>query len=111
VDIEGTPVSGAGLGQAAGVPEWAAAGHGGGVVTVDITLVNGNITKAVINGPDETPSIGGLAIDRATSNIPAKNTYNIDTITNVTYTSDAIREAARLALIDAGVDPGLCPGS
>jgi uncharacterized protein with FMN-binding domain len=111
MDAGGTPVSATGSGQAAGVPEWATEGHGGGVVTVAITIVNGNITKAVISGPDETPSIGGAAIDKAVSSIPANNTYNIDVIASTTYTSDAIREAARLALIDAGVDPDLCPSS
>jgi uncharacterized protein with FMN-binding domain len=111
MDAGGTPVSGTGSGRADGVPEWAAEGHGGGVVTVDITLINGNITKALISGPNETPVIGGEAIDRASTSIPAKNTYNIDSMTGVTFTSDAIREAARLALIDAGVDPDLCPDS
>ena len=53
--------------------------HGdyGSPITVTVTMVDGWITSVIIDGPNETPDIGGAFIANAPNVIKAKNTFDL----------------------------------
>ena len=69
-----------------------------GKVTVTLSLVNGKITAAVITGPLESAEYGQKAIKAAPKVIVAKNSVEIDTLSEASYTSKAIKLAGEAAL-------------
>lgn len=69
-----------------------------GVVTVEITMEDGWITEAKVEGPDETPGIGAVAVAQARAEIKAKNSVDIDIRSGASYTSRAIIKAGKEAL-------------
>ena len=73
----------------------------GGLVTVTLKMEDGKITEASIEGNEETPGIGGLAVDQMGAMLIEANSAEIDGIAGATYTSDAIRTAAAQALASA----------
>ncbi len=81
-----------------------AAGYNGDV-TVTITLVDGVITEVVAEGAGETQGIGSKALEQLPAAMKAGNTIEVDVMSTATVTSTAIKEAAKLALTDAGVNP------
>ena len=70
----------------------------GGNVTVTITTDETSITDLVIEGPDETPEIGGAAIEALQPQILEGQGINFDGIAGATITSEAIRTALSDAL-------------
>ena len=76
-----------------------------GEVTVTVTLTDGVITAVVAEGLNETQGIGSVAIEKLPAEMVAGNTVNVDAVTSATVTSNAVIEAAKLALTAAGVDP------
>jgi uncharacterized protein with FMN-binding domain len=70
----------------------------GDLVFVTITMENGFITKAEISGEHETDGIGQVVISKAPDIIIKRNSPDIDVMTNATYTSNAVIEAARAAI-------------
>jgi len=77
----------------------------GGDVVVTITLDNGVITDVKAVGENETQGIGSVALEQMPPEMVAGNTINVDAIATATVTSNAILEAAALALQEAGLDP------
>ena len=73
----------------------------GGLVTVTLKMEDGRITDATIEGNEETPGIGGLAVEQMGAMLVEANSSEIDGIAGATYTSDAIRAAAAQALASA----------
>jgi fumarate reductase flavoprotein subunit len=69
-----------------------------GDVTVEITMENGWITTVTVAGPEESPGIGLVAVERAPDIIKAKNSVDIDVIAGATLTTDAIKAAGRQAI-------------
>ena len=70
----------------------------GGTITVTLTLENGTITDCSIDGPDETESVGGVAIEELAEQVVAANGADIDGVSGATYTSDGVKEAVAAAL-------------
>jgi uncharacterized protein with FMN-binding domain len=70
----------------------------GGLVYVTITIENGFITGVDIEDEHETEGIGKVVIANAPDIIVRRNSPEIDVMSNATYTSTAVREAARLAI-------------
>ena len=77
----------------------------GGNVTVTLTIENGVITAAKAEGADETPGVGTPALEQLPAAMVAGNTVNVDTISGATWTSNGVIEAAKAALIAAGLNP------
>ena len=76
----------------------------GGDVTVTLTVENGVITDAKAEGADETPGVGTPALDNLPAAMVAGNTVNVDVVGGATFTSNAVIEAAKAALIAAGLN-------
>ena len=76
-----------------------------GDVTVTVTVENGVITEVKAEGKDETVGIGSVALEQLPAAMVAGNTINVDVVASATFTSNAVIEAAKAALIAAGVNP------
>jgi fumarate reductase flavoprotein subunit len=85
------------IGDAAGSATGTGQGFGG-AITVTLTLVDGWITEVTAAGPGETPSIGGIALSRASDLIKKRNGANFEAISGATITSNGIKAAAQQAL-------------
>ena len=72
----------------------------GGEVTVEITVDANSITDVVITGDNETPSVGGAALEELTEQVKA-NGAEIDGVSGATFTSTAVKNAAADALAQA----------
>ncbi len=92
---------------AAGTYEGVARGFGGDV-KVTLTVENGVITAIEIEGPDETPAIGGRAISTMKEAFIGKTSADdVDQVSGATFTSDGVKQAVENALAAAnGADEG-----
>ena len=77
----------------------------GGDVTVTLTVENGVIVAAKAEGADETPGVGTPALEQLPAAMVAGNTVNVDVVTGATWTSNGVIEAAKAALVAAGLNP------
>ena len=77
----------------------------GGEVTVTLTIENGVITAAKAEGADETPGVGTPALEQLPAAMVAGNTVNVDVVAGATFTSNGVIEAAKAALVAAGLNP------
>ena len=77
----------------------------GGDVTVTLTIENGVITAAKAEGNDETPGVGTPALENLPAAMVAGNTVNVDAVAGATWTSNGVIEAAKAALVAAGLNP------
>ncbi len=68
-----------------------------GDLSVSVTVDDNNITGVKIDGPGETPDIGGKAIPTLEANAKAKGAA-LDGVAGATITSDAVRDAVAEAL-------------
>ncbi|MDR0719100.1 MAG: FMN-binding protein, partial [Treponema sp.] len=72
-------------------------------ITVTVTMEAGWITEVVIDGPDETPSLGAVLIGIVQPKIIELNTFelenHVDAIAGASETFEGIKEAG-LAAID-----------
>ncbi len=84
-----------------GTYEGAAAGYGGDV-TVSVTVDEKNILAVEVTAAGETPGISDPAIDKLPALIVEKQTIALDTVAGCTFTSSAILEAAKAALLSSG---------
>ena len=73
----------------------------GGDVKVTVTVDADKITAVTIDGPDETPAIGGEAIKTLTDAIKSANSDKVDGVSGATVTSDAVKKAAGECLAEA----------
>lgn len=76
-----------------------------GEVKVTLTLTDGKITDAVIEGAQETPAIGGVAIEKLAEAFKTTGSIAQDVVSTATVTSTAVLEAAAAALTAAGLNP------
>ena len=70
----------------------------GGDVTVTITVDADKITDVKVEGPGETESIGGAALETLASSILDAQSAEIDGVAGATLTSDAAKTAAAAAI-------------
>ena len=96
--------------QAAFTPgEYTGSAQGfGGTVTVTVTVDEEKVTDVVIEGPDETPGVGGAAVEQMPEALVGITSADeVDVFAGATFTSTAIKEAMGAALAQAaGEDTG-----
>ena len=85
------------IGNASGTATGTAMGFGGDV-DVTITMANGFITGVEITGAGETPAFANTVFNRAPGLIKENNSPQFDAISGATVTSNAVREAAQMAV-------------
>ncbi|MCD7764650.1 MAG: FAD-binding protein [Lachnospiraceae bacterium] len=94
--------------QAAGYSAGTFTGEGqgfGGTVTVTITTDENGILDVSAEGPDETPDVGGAALDELAAQVLEAQSSDIDGVSGASFTSAGIRTAAQAAIDAAqGVD-------
>lgn len=59
----------------------------GGTITAHVTTVDGVITEVVLEGPDETPGIGGAALEELAGQFVEVKGAEIDGVSGATVTS------------------------
>ena len=94
---EAKGVSGTFTGEAQGM---------GGPVKVTITLEDGVLTDVQAVGDDETPGIGTPVLETLPGEILKNQSLEVEAISGATITSDAVIEATKAALAEAGVELG-----
>lgn len=75
----------------------------GGDVSVTLTVDEEKITACTIVGDAETAGVGSRAIEEMPAQIMQANTYEVDGVSGATVTSNAVREAAKQAMTEAGL--------
>lgn len=70
----------------------------GGDVTATLTVTDGTITDCVLEGPDETETIGGAALEDLAKQVVAANGPEIDGVAGATVTSKAVKKAVAEAM-------------
>ena len=73
----------------------------GGTVSVTITTDANNITDVKITGDQETPAVGGAALETLAGQIKEIQSAEIDGVSGATLTSNAAREGAAKAIAAA----------
>ena len=77
-----------------------------GEVKVDVIFEdNGTIADIAIAESSETPAIAAYAVERIPSLIMEHQTLNVDAVSGATFTSNAIKNAVKDAMKQAGLDP------
>lgn len=74
----------------------------GGEVKVTLTLENGVLTAVNAEGENETPDVGGRALELMAAAMAAANSVEVDGISGASFTSAGVLEAAGAALADSG---------
>ena len=75
-----------------------------GDVVVEVTADADTIYSIVVTEQNETQGIGSVACEQLPDAMVAANSYNVDGIAGATVTSDALKEAVKAALENAGLD-------
>ena len=81
-----------------------AKGIEGDDVPVEVTIKDGKISDVTVGDNSETQGIGSVACEQLPDAMVAANSYNVDGIAGATVTSDALKEAVKAALENAGLD-------
>lgn len=69
----------------------------GGKVSVIISTDGSTVTDVTVTGDDETPNIGGAALEELSAQIKEAQSAEIDGVTGATLTSTGVKEAAAKA--------------
>ena len=69
-----------------------------GDVTVTLTVEDGKVTNAVIEGKDETPEYGGEAMKAMAAAMIESGSIEVDVYAGATMTSNGVLEAAKAAM-------------
>ncbi len=75
----------------------------GGNIEVTVYVDGDTITDITYDAPDETPSVGGVAMSNLKTQIIEEQNSNVDVIAGATYSSTGFLEAVNAALNEAGV--------
>lgn len=73
----------------------------GGPVTVTLTVDDSKITDVKIEGKDETPNVGGAALETLQKSVLDAQSGEIDAVSGATITSDAVKKAVDNAISQA----------
>lgn len=73
----------------------------GGEFEVQTTLKDDKIVDVIVKEHNETPSIGGVAIEQIITKMKEKNTYDVDIVTGATKTSQGMINAVEDAMKNA----------
>ena len=74
----------------------------GGKITATVVMSGDTITDVTFDGPDETPDVGGAALETLADEVVAANGTDIDTVSGATFTSQGCIDAAQAALDSQG---------
>lgn len=83
-----------------GTYETTAIGYGG-EFHVETIIKDDKIQDVIIKEHNETPSIGGVALEQMSANMKKENSYDVDTISGATKSSQALKEAVTKAFEQA----------
>lgn len=70
----------------------------GGTLKVRVTVDGGKLTRVEVTSHHETQGVGTRAIDALPEAMASAGTWDVDTVSGATVTSNAIKEAVRMAL-------------
>lgn len=70
----------------------------GGDVTVTLTMDGDKIVAASIEGKDETPTVGGAALEELEKQIVEAGSADFDGVSGATVTSTGVKDAVKAAL-------------
>lgn len=73
----------------------------GGSFEVKTTIRDDQIINIEVKDHNETPSIGGVAIEQIIKQMKQSNSYDVDIISGATRTSQGMREAVKDAVENA----------
>jgi len=73
----------------------------GGEFDVETTIEDDKIKDIVVKEHNETPSIGGVALEQMITKMKKENKADVDIVSGATKTSQAIKEAVKSALENA----------
>lgn len=79
-----------------------ATGFGNGEVSVTLTVENGEITNAVVDTTSQSEGYGADASEGLASQIVEKQSYDLDVVSGATVTRDAVSDATKQAMEQAG---------
>lgn len=74
----------------------------GGKITATVVMSGDTITDVTFDGPDETPDVGGAALETLADEVVAANGTDIDAVTGATFTSQGCIDAVQAALDSQG---------
>ena len=74
----------------------------GGKITATVVMSGDTITDVTFDGPDETPDVGGAALETLADEVVAANGTDIDTVSGATFTSQGCIDAVQAALDSQG---------
>lgn len=72
----------------------------GGEVSVAVTFTDGKITDVKAEGKDETPTLGGVALEELPGKIVEANSADVDSVAGATITSTAIKDCVAAAVAE-----------
>lgn len=75
----------------------------GGDFNVKVTIKDDKIADIVVSEHNETPSLGGVAIEQIITQMKEKNTFDVDTVSGATKTSQALINAVKTAQENARI--------
>ena len=98
-----------GCNKSASVPEGVTALNGvgkgfGGDIKLVVHIKDDVITDVIIKEHSETEGISNVAREEMPKRIVENQTYNVDTVSGATYSSNGIKEAVKNALTSAGLE-------
>lgn len=70
----------------------------GGTITATVVKTGDTITSVTFEGPDETPNVGGVALEPMAEKIVEANGVDVDTESGATVSSEACIAAVEAAL-------------
>lgn len=70
-------------------------------IKVSVTVAKGKISDVQIVEHNESPGVSDPALEKIPAEIIEKQSYEVDVISGVTYTSDGIKKAVEAALNQA----------
>lgn len=79
-----------------GTYQTSAVGYGG-EFSVETTLKDDKLSDVIVKEHNETPSIGGVAMEQMIEKMKKENKYDVDIVSGATKTSEAIKDAVKQA--------------
>ena len=76
-------------------------------IVVEVTATADEIFSITVTEQNETPGIGSVACETLPEAIVAAQSIQVDDISGATVSSTAIKDAVKMALEDAGLDPAV----
>jgi uncharacterized protein with FMN-binding domain len=73
----------------------------GGEFKVTTKIKDDKIIDIVVDEHNETPSLGGVAIEQLITSMKKKNSYDVDVISGATKTSQGMKEAVKKSMENA----------